>query len=383
MAVNLVLNQWVTVATASVEMTINITTNMSLAIKAMLVSQDPATNKSNVKVRYEYSWDDWTACYRTDFHLNGDWMGYANRVWGTSWSNFEQWPLSGCFFEKDLSYDHNSDGTKSISLSAGYEFANNGVPPTDFSGDAILPTINRGATITCNPSILTITGESSITFTINDTESREHILDIRVGDYTQRELIPAGTTTFTWTPTKDIIKQIGTGNLVAKATVTTVLRKGSTPADQVITTKEVNFGVVISDMATAKITMENGKVTFNLNGIFASFDGLFGTRTPLATKVVVMMNQNGTTPLLPYMEVDKVVLSKDTWNQLVNGDVIRVDTAEATIYKNNSVEHRLGALGNDYETFVLVPGQNQIQCLASDWLETEPEFKLKYREVFL
>ena len=52
MAVNLVLNQWVTVATASVEMTINITTNMSLAIKSMLVSQDPATNKSNVKVRY-------------------------------------------------------------------------------------------------------------------------------------------------------------------------------------------------------------------------------------------------------------------------------------------------------------------------------------------
>lgn len=383
MAVNLVLGQWVTVATDSVRISINTTTTMSLSIQAMLVSQDASTNKSNIKIKLDYSWDDWTACYRTDFYLNGDWIGYGNRSFGTSYQNFEQWPLSGTLKSADLTIEHNSDGTKSFNISGGYEFANNGVSPTYFSGDVVVPTINRGASITCSPSILTITGESSITFTINDTESREHILDIRVGDYTQRELIPAGTTTFTWTPTKDIIKQIGTGNLVAKATVTTVLRKGSTPADQVIVTKEVNFGVVISDMATAKITMENGKVTFNLNGIFASFDGLFGTRTPLATKVVVMMNQNGTTPLLPYMEVDKVVLSKDTWNQLVNGDVIRIDTAEATIYKNNSVEHRLGALGNDYETFVLVPGQNQIQCLASDWLETEPEFKLKYREVFL
>lgn len=383
MAVNLVLNQWVTVATTSVSVTINTTTTMSLAIKAMLVSQDTANNKSSVKIALEYSWDQWTACYRTDFYLNGDWIGYGNRAFGVEYGSFEQWPLSGTLKSADLTIEHNSDGTKSFNISGGYEFANNGVPCTYFSGDVIVPTINRGAAITCSPSVLTITGESSITFTINDAVSRKHYLDLRVGDYTQRELLEPGTNTFTWTPSKDIIKQIGSSNLVAKAVVTTFLKEGSTPADQIITTKEVNFGVVISDMATAKITMENGKVTFNLNGIFASFDGLFGDRTPLATKVAVMINQNGTTPLLPYMEVDKVILSKDTWNQLVNGDVIRIDTAEATIYKNNSVEHRLGALGNDYETFVLVPGQNQIQCLASDWLETEPEFKLKYREVFL
>ena len=383
MAVNLVLNQWVTVATGSVSLSINTTTTMSLAVKAMLVSQDAATGKSKGKIKLDYSWDGWTACYRTDFYLNGDWMGYGDRVFGGSYSNFEQWPLSGTLMSSDFEVEHDAEGKKTINFSGGYEFASNGVSPSYFSGDAILPTINRGASITCSPSVLTITGESSITFTISDTVSRLHFIDIQVGNYTQREALAEGITTFTWTPTKDIIKQIGTGNLVAKATVTTVLRQGTTPADQVIVTKEVNFGVVISDMATAKITMENGKVTFNLNGIFASFDGLFGTRTPLATKVVVMMNQNGTTPLLPYMEVDKVVLSKDTWNQLVDGDVIRIDTAEATIYKNDSVEHRLGALGNDYETFVLVPGQNQIQCLASDWLETEPEFKLKYREVFL
>ena len=56
--------------------------------------------------------------------------------------------------------------------------------------------------------------------------------------------------------------------MVAKAVVTTLLKEGSTPADQVITTKEVNFGVVISDMATAKITMENGKEMFVMDVVY-------------------------------------------------------------------------------------------------------------------
>lgn len=45
----------------------------------------------------------------------------------------------------------------------------------------------------------------------------------------------------------------------------------------------------------------------------------------------------------------------------------------------------LGALGNDWETFTLKPGVNQINCQWSDWIQEgyEPEFKMMWREVFL
>ena len=382
---DLVLNQWVTIASRSITVVTNYTTHATFTVSAKLKSQNVDNNKSKVELKLDYSWDYWTACYRTDFYLYGAWKGYGDRVFGATYGTFEQYPLSGTLMSAEIEIEHNSDGTKSFDIEGGYEFAYNGHPPTTFGGTAKLPTINRGASsITCSPSILTITGESSIVFTINDSVSRSHILDIIVGNYSQQVRLDEGVTTYTWTPSKDLINQIGSGgNLVAKAVVTTVLKMGNTPAEQVIAKKEVKFGVVVADLATAKITMENGTVTFNLNGIFASFDGLFEDRTPIATKVAIHLNQNGSTPLLPYFEVNKVLLSKDTWNQLVSGDVIKIDTEEAKIYKNGTVEYRLGALGNDYETFVLVPGQNQIQCLASDWVETEPEYKLKYREVFL
>jgi hypothetical protein len=45
----------------------------------------------------------------------------------------------------------------------------------------------------------------------------------------------------------------------------------------------------------------------------------------------------------------------------------------------------LGALGNDWEDFVLTPGLNQIGIAYSEWVEAEyaPTMKVRYREVFL
>lgn len=376
---DLVLGQWVTIAREKIDVTTNNVSNVTFTISAKLLSQNTASNKSKVAIDLDYSWDQWTACYRTDFYLYNKWKGYADRAFGTTYLNFESWPLSGTLMSTEIELEHDSSGNKSFTIKGGYEFANNGYGPTTFEGTAKLPTINRGITsFTCSPSILTVTGDSSITFSFSDPVSRTHDLSITVGKYSQNVSLPAGTTSYTWTPSKDIIEKIGdASNPVAKAVITTTI-SGSTKS-----TKEVKFGLIISDMVSAKISMENGHVTFNMNGIFASFDGLFNDREPIATKIAVQLNQKGSIPLLPFMEIDKVVVSKDTWNQLTEGDVIKVDTEEAKLYKNNSIDYRLGALGNDYETFVLVPGQNQIQCLTSDWVEEEPEFKLKYREVFL
>ena len=79
----------------------------------------------------------------------------------------------------------------------------------------------------------------------------------------------------------------------------------------------------------------------------------------------------------------------DTWKEAPNkfsaNDVLVADCRTAEILLNNTLSPELGALGNDWEEFYLKPGLNQIGIAYSDWLEGVyvPEFKLKYREVFL
>lgn len=58
------------------------------------------------------------------------------------------------------------------------------------------------------------------------------------------------------------------------------------------------------------------------------------------------------------------------------------DCKEASVTMNGLPKPELGALGNDWETFCLKPGVNQVQCLCSSWAK-KPTFRMKYREVFL
>lgn len=95
-----------------------------------------------------------------------------------------------------------------------------------------------------------------------------------------------------------------------------------------------------------------------------------------------------------YPQVDSVIKNVkfifhnvNTWreikNKLAAGDVLEANCNDGTILVNGTDTPGLGALGNDWERFVLKPGTNQIQCLASEWAETAPEFKLYYRKVYL
>ena len=77
----------------------------------------------------------------------------------------------------------------------------------------------------------------------------------------------------------------------------------------------------------------------------------------------------------------------DTWRDIPNkfsaGDVVRADCAAGEITLNNSSTPELGALGNDWETFRLYPGENQIGTAWSDWAQAAPQLRLRYREVWL
>ena len=72
----------------------------------------------------------------------------------------------------------------------------------------------------------------------------------------------------------------------------------------------------------------------------------------------------------------------DVPNKFGEGDEVTADCGAGEIRVNGVVQNGLGALGNDWETFRLIPGINQIQCTWSDWADA-PEFVLAYREAYL
>ena len=73
---------------------------------------------------------------------------------------------------------------------------------------------------------------------------------------------------------------------------------------------------------------------------------------------------------------------QDIPNKLIKGDQVEVNTEMGKVYVNGVEVMGLGALGNDWEEFYLKPGENQIRCTYSSWA-TKPNFKMKYREVYL
>lgn len=79
----------------------------------------------------------------------------------------------------------------------------------------------------------------------------------------------------------------------------------------------------------------------------------------------------------------------ETWKDIPNkfsaSDVLIADCRNGEITLNGAAAPQLGALGNDWEDFVLTPGLNQIGFAYSEWTPAEyaPSVKVRYREVFL
>ena len=82
---------------------------------------------------------------------------------------------------------------------------------------------------------------------------------------------------------------------------------------------------------------------------------------------------------------DNCTTWKDIPNKFSANDVLIADCQDGKIYLNGKETPALGALGNDWEEFILTPGLNQIGFAYSEWVPTgyAPTFKVRYREVFL
>lgn len=66
-----------------------------------------------------------------------------------------------------------------------------------------------------------------------------------------------------------------------------------------------------------------------------------------------------------------------------NGDAVTADCKSATIKMNDIRKPALDVIGNDWESFTLKPGVNQIRTTYKSTAAKQPSFKIKYREVFL
>lgn len=76
---------------------------------------------------------------------------------------------------------------------------------------------------------------------------------------------------------------------------------------------------------------------------------------------------------------------KDVPNKFSANDVLIADCKNAEITLNGVSRPDLGALGNNWEEFYLKPGINQLSISYSEWVDADyaPEFRIRYREVFL
>ena len=160
------------------------------------------------------------------------------------------------------------------------------------------------------------------------------------------------------------------------------------------------------------ITKSGKKFTFNVGGKTFSYT-LSSLASTVAKSVSIYIARWGETPAVAWMGVYsckftsnsvKKTKTTETWEELTDkvevqntfttNDIlvcdcsdgsVRLMNAFATEEVNGGLHPELGALGNDWESFVLTKGENQIGTMYSDWVadEYKPTFKLRYRERYL
>lgn len=147
----------------------------------------------------------------------------------------------------------------------------------------------------------------------------------------------------------------------------------------------------ITTSKTGIITKIGSTVNFNIGGIKKSFKDSEITDT-VVNQITFTFTQYKTKTPLSYNGIYSAKFVKNncaTWRDIPNkfsaGDIVKAECKTGIIYLNDTQTPEYGALGNDWESFYLKPGSNQIGIAYSDWVISgyEPTFKMRYREVFI
>lgn len=118
----------------------------------------------------------------------------------------------------------------------------------------------------------------------------------------------------------------------------------------------------------------------------------------VVSKATLYFGNKGTGTALNTNAVQSVKITRlagdsfeDTQNTFTAGDIVEADCNDASIYRfrvdteEGHYEPQLGALGNDWEDFVLTEGLNQIQAVWSPWVDQDyiPTVSIIYNEVYI
>ena len=155
------------------------------------------------------------------------------------------------------------------------------------------------------------------------------------------------------------------------------------------------FGASQKSNKSTTIHKNGRKIVFTVGGIKKTISDAAIANRPVR-KVTFAFTTWGTHTPLSYNGIynlkfikDNCDTIKDIPNRFSANDVLEADCGTGEIKLNNVLSPELGALGNDWEGFVLQPGFNEIGFAYSSWLNTEtmqpyaPKIKIRYREVFL
>ena len=125
-----------------------------------------------------------------------------------------------------------------------------------------------------------------------------------------------------------------------------------------------NFGSKETAVKTSTIMKSGSTITFNIAGIVKSFTNS-AIANLKATKVTLSFEQYSTYAPIAYNGLYWVKFvknncdtSKDIPNKFSANDVVEADCKNGEVKLNGVPAPGLGALGNDWETFILTPGLN-------------------------
>ncbi len=153
----------------------------------------------------------------------------------------------------------------------------------------------------------------------------------------------------------------------------------------------VDLDISSAVVKTSSIIKSGSQVTFTIGDLKKVYTDTSIKETK-ATEITFRFEQYSSVNALAYNGIYWAKFVKDncdTWKNIPNkfsaNDVLIADCNQGEIYLNDVRSPQLGALGNDWEDFVLRPGLNQIGVAYSAWVTDEyaPVLKVRYREAFL
>ena len=145
------------------------------------------------------------------------------------------------------------------------------------------------------------------------------------------------------------------------------------------------------DWGTAEIRKEGSKVTLRYGGNSYSYNNSNITDS-VCTKIQISFKEyQGRTgsQYMGYSGINTFQFTKlnanyfvDSPNVFSKDDKVEIDCSTGSVKVNGISKPELGKIANDWESFVLSPGINQIKVACSSWA-TKPDLKIKYREAYV